>query len=347
MVKRIESELISIAPNNAVEVGDWASRATLDIIGVAGLGQDFNALGNPDSELNRTYRNIFRPSRAAQIFGLLQFAIPHVILRNLPVQRNDDVRAAASLARETSRQLVEQKKEKMMRNEKLNPDIISVALQSGGFSESDLVNNMMTFLAAGHETTASAMTWAIYLMCQNPGVQTRLRAEVRSHIPSLWDSMDHAKLDKIAYLHAVCNETLRIYAPVPITLRDTEHDTTVLGQFIPRGTKIVIAPWATNMNKELWGPDAEEFNPDRWMAPGCANSGGATSNYAFLTFLHGPRSCIGQRFAVAELAGLRAAFVGKFEFEMVDPNEKIVIKGGITARPRNGMNVKLTAVDGW
>jgi cytochrome P450 len=83
------------------------------------------------------------------------------------------------------------------------------------------------------------------------------------------------------------------------------------------------------------------------MAPGQANSGGAVSNYAFLTFLHGPRSCIGQKFAVAELAALLAAFVGSFEFEMTEPDEEIIIKGGITARPRNGMRVNLTRIEGW
>jgi cytochrome P450 len=243
--------------------------------------------------------------------------------------------------------LIRAKKEKMEKKEPLSPDIISVALESGAFTDEKLVDNMMTFLAAGHETTASSFTWAIYLLCQNPKVQTKLREAIHASIPSLSDSIDHVKLDGISYLRAVCNEVLRVYAPVPMTLRDTPHDTTILGQVVPRATRVIIAPWAINHNKQLWGEDAEEFNPDRWMAPGQANSGGAVSNYAFITFLHGPRSCIGQRFALAELACLLAAFVGKYEFEMVNPDEKIEIKGGITARPKNGMHIKLKGVEGW
>ena len=120
-----------------------------------------------------------------------------------------------------------------------------------------------------------------------------------------------------------------------------------MGQFVPKGTKVVLCPWAINLNNALWGDDADKFNPDRWMAPGTAGSGGAVSNYAFLTFLHGPRSCIGSRFAMAEMACLIAAFVGRYEFEMRDPNEKIEIKGGVTARPKNGLWLKLKAVEGW
>ena len=347
MVNYIETQLKNTAPDNTIEIGEWISRATLDIIGLAGMGQDFNSLRDPDTKLNRVYRSVFQPNRAAQILGLLQFFIPNSILRALPLQRNDDILAAAKLARETSRQLVQAKKKRLEKKESVSPDIISIALESGGFTDEQLVDNMMTFLAAGHETTASSFTWAIYLMCQKPEVQRKLREAIHTNISSLLESMNHVKLDAIAYLYAVCNETLRIYAPVPITLRDTVHDTTILGQFVPKTTKIVIAPWAINHSKQLWGEDAEEFNPDRWMVPGQANSGGAVSNYAFLTFLHGPRSCIGQRFAVAELACLLAAFVGKYEFEMVNPDEKIEIKGGITARPRNGMHIKLKVVEGW
>ena len=347
MVTCIEAQLKKQSPDNEIEVGEWISRATLDIIGVAGMGQDFNSLADPNTELNKVYRHIFQPSRSAQILGLLQFFIPMAILRMLPIKRNDDIYAASRLARETSRQLIQKKRIQLEKKEALHPDIISVALESGAFTEDQLVDNMMTFLAAGHETTASAFTWAVYLMCQKPEVQKRLREVIHSSISSLSDTMDHTKLDGIEYLHAVCNEVLRIYAPVPITLRDTARDTTILGQFVPKGTKVIIAPWAINHNKQLWGDDAEEFNPDRWMAPGQANSGGAVSNYANLTFLHGPRSCIGQRFAIAELACLIAAFVGKYEFEMVNPDEKIEIKGGITARPKNGMHVKLKVVEGW
>ena len=347
LVECLKKELDQKSPDNVVEINDWASRATLDIIGVAGLGQDFNALQNPNTELNTTYRKIFAPSRAGQRLGLLSMFIHPKIIENLPIKRNDDVFDARRVIRSVSRDIIRQKKETLERNEKRNVDIISVALESGGFTDENLVDQMMTFIAAGHETTSSTMTWAVYELCRKPEIQTRLREEIHANIGSLDDSMDAAKLDKLPYLHAICNETLRHNAPVPLTLRDTAQDCTICDTFVPRGTKVILCPLAVNFSRELWGADAAEFNPDRWMGSGRANTGGAESNYAMLTFLHGPRSCIGQSFAKAEFACLLAAFVGKFEFEMKDPNEKVEIKGGVTARPKNGMHIKLKAVGGW
>lgn len=341
----MRKELREKAPDNATEVGEWMSRGTLDIIGLAGMGQDFGAIKDPNNELNRTYRKIFQPSRAAQIMALMGIFVPGWIMENLPVKRNEDVMAASKLARDISRKLVQDKKAKLEKKQGNDHDIITVALESGGFTDENLVDQMMTFLAAGHETTASSMMWAVHCLSLHPEVQKRLRKEVHDNISSPNDSVSSATLDHMPYLHAVCNEVLRFYSPVPLTLRDTTEDTTINGQFVPKGTKIILAPWAINYSNELWGPDAAEFNPDRWMGSGKANTGGATSNYAFLTFLHGPRSCIGQSFAKSEFNCLLAAFVGSFEFEKVDPDEKLLIKGGITAKPKDGMNVRLTSLD--
>ena len=351
MIHTIQDDLKkSTESRPSVEIGEYGNRATLDIIGAAGMGQQFNALKDPKNELNRVYRSVFQPDRAAQIMGLLGFFLPAWFLNALPLDRNSKVEAASKMAKDTCRQLVEQKRTRLANKETMQPDIISVALESGGFTDEELVNNMMTFLAAGHETTASAFQWAVYQLCQKKEIQTRLREEVQSHISSLSTpvkSITADVIDNMPYLHAVCQETLRMWAPVPLTLRTTDHDTSILGQFIPKSTTIILSPWATNHSTELWGADAAEFNPDRWMAPGQANAGGAVSNYAFLTFLHGPRSCIGSRFAVAEFACLLAAFVGSWEFEMVDPDKEIEIKGGVTARPKGGIDLYLKPVEGW
>lgn len=353
MVQAIEKELKgSSEANPSIEIGEWGNRATLDIIGVAGMGQDFNALHDNTNELNRVYRTVFQPDRTAQILGLLGFFLPAWFLNALPVARNAQVQAAADVAKSTCFRLIEQKRARLANKEPMQPDIISVALESGGFTDDELVNNMMTFLAAGHETTASAFTWAMYQLCQRKEIQTRLRDEIHAHIPSLSEQEEKGgafqitadTIDNMPYLHAVCQETLRLWAPVPLTLRDAAHDTTILGQFVPKGTKIILSPWAVNHSTELWGPDASEFNPARWLAPGQANAGGAVSNYAFLTFLHGPRSCIGAKFAVAEFACLLAAVVGRWEIEMVEPDKVFEIKGGVTARPRGGIEVRLKDV---
>lgn len=101
-----------------------------------------------------------------------------------------------------------------------------------------------------------------------------------------------------------------------------------------------MSPLATNQDPEIWGPDATEFVPDRWMGPNNA-SGGATSHYGFLTFLHGPRSCIGQTFARGEIACMLAAWVISFDTELDRPEVKIQATGGITMRPKHGLTVRV------
>lgn len=349
-------------PTAVLEIGDWASRATLDIIGVAGIGRDFHAIQDPNNHLSKMYQDVFKPSKQARVMNLLNLVLPGWLVTNLPIKRNGDVRQASAFIRQVCLDVVKEKKEKFALNELTDVDILSVAIESGGFSDEDLVNQLMTFLAAGHETTASAMQWAIYMLCLHPDVQTRLRKEVREHLPSLESHQDITALDidHLPYLNAVCNEVLRYYSPVPLTLRQAAVDTSIAGQRIPRGTMVILCPWAINRNMSLWGEDAGRFNPDRWLSSKGENStasaatvgsGGASSNYAFLTFLHGPRSCIGQAFAKAEFACLLATWVGRFEFDLKNKEEydekNMVIKGGVTARPANGLWVNAKMLDEW
>lgn len=331
-----------------VEMGSWASRATLDIIGLAGLGQDFNAIQDPNTELNRTYRTIFGiPFSNSSVLVMIGQIFPSWILHSLPVKQNIEISAASIKIRSICRDLVASKKERMSAQKDSGIDILSVALQSGGFTDENLVDQMMTFLAAGHETTATAMTWAIRTLAQHPAIQSRLRAEIRTHIPPLSDTLTPITapmIDALPFLHAVCNEILRIKPPVVITVRDAACDTTIQGTFIRKGTRVVLSAYAVNMSASLWGADPQAFNPDRWLGN---KNGGAESNYSFLTFLHGPRSCIGQAFAKAEFACLLAVVVGRFEFVLENPDAEIKIQGGITSKPKNGVPVKIRVVEGW
>lgn len=151
-------------------------------------------------------------------------------------------------------------------------------------------------------------------------------------------------------LSAVCNETIRLYPTVPLTIRDCVKDTYVCDTFIPRGTVLHLVPWATNRLPSLWGDTADKFVPERWIDPetGKPNkTGGSSSNYNILTFLHGPRSCIGKDFAMAELRCLVAAFVGAYEMEYADPSIEAVPHGVITTKPRWGMPMRLTPLEKW
>ncbi len=342
-----------------MEANKWASRATLDIIGVAGMGRDFGAVQDPDNHLAKTYAAVFAPNRGAQILEFISIMFGERLMSMLPMKRNFQIAEARKVIRATCRDLIRDKKEKLARKEPTEVDILSVALESGGFSDENLVDQLMTFLAAGHETTASAMTWAVYQLCRNPDMQARLRAEVREHLPAVSDAdardISSLDIDRMPYLNAFCSEVLRYNSPVSLTVRRAAVDTTIQGHPIPEGARIILASWAINRSEAFWGPDAGQFNPDRWVpkfdGDRSAAAGGATSNYAFMTFLHGPRSCIGMAFARAEFAILLAAWVGRLDFRFRDPEdadeENLKIRGGITTKPEKGMHVYATVVDGW
>jgi cytochrome P450 len=109
---------------------------------------------------------------------------------------------------------------------------------------------------------------------------------------------------------------------------------------------IVLCPWAINTSRTLWGDDAAEFNPERWLTnEGKINSkGGCLDHNGFLTFLHGPRSCIGQKFAQAELACLLAIWVSSFETRL-ENDQPLKLKGGVSANPSGGIWVFLKRLD--
>ena len=336
---------------SVIEVGRWASRSALDIIGSAGMGQDFGALEDPGNKLNMAYRTVFEQTKIGRLLVLVRLLISPALARILPVQRNRDVASAADYIRQTCHDLIKTKRERLAAGKSSGTDILSVALEGGGFTDDDIVNQLLTFLAAGHETTASVFTWTIYELCKYPEMQTRLREEIHSNLPSIIDeakTVDAADIDNLPYLNAVCQESLRRRSPVPVTLRAAREDATLCGHFIPKDTIISVPIDAMNRSKALWGSDANEFNPERWMGPGKAKTGGASSNYAFMTFLHGPRSCIGQAFAKAEFACLLAAWVGRFETEFLSgDHEARSATGGITVKPEGGLRVKVKVIGGW
>ena len=149
-------------------------------------------------------------------------------------------------------------------------------------------------------------------------------------------------LDNMPLLNGAIHETLRLYPTVPITVREALHDTTLGEQVIPKGTSVVLSMWQMNRSPELWGKDAGEFKPERWITNGKPNAnGGASSNYEFLTFLHGPRSCIGQGFARAEMRCLLATLVTSFEWELAMNEKDVIPRGVITSKAANGMHLRL------
>ncbi|KAF2096723.1 cytochrome P450 78A3 [Rhizodiscina lignyota] len=353
MLKAIEAQKDKETGISIVEPNDWSSRVTLDILGQAGLGRDFDALANPDNKVTKAYRDVFKQGITDILFQVAEVLISPTLVVHLPFERNRTLRKNMQTVRDVCAEIIQEKQQKPQADDVPTTDILSAILSSTtvDFTQNEMVEQLVTFLVAGHETTAAALAWAVFIICKHPDMQSRLREEVWAHLPkSAWEDRDavvaSSDFDAMPYLQAFCNEILRFYPPVPATMRHTAVDTTIAGHPVPKGTDLLLAPWAVNVSAALWGPDAGEFKPERWLE---SASGGCKSNYANLTFLHGPRSCIGQSFAKHEFVCLVGAWVGRFEtkFNVVEGWKEPVVDmmSGISQRPTRGWKVEVKTIE--
>ncbi|KAK8046068.1 cytochrome P450 monooxygenase [Apiospora saccharicola] len=307
-----------------VEIAELASRLTLDIIGPAAMGRDFQSLTSNGSNISDAYQELLRPSFGRLIFGGLNFMLPQWIVKWLPLSSNRILTEISTFLKKTCGEILQDKKREIAEGKNSLPDysILKRIIETGELTDDETEDQMLTFLAAGHETTAGALTWACWLCATNPEVQRKLRAEIHTRLEYVggqppegivsWDV-----LESMPYLNGFCEEVLRLYPTVPVTVREAQRATAVAGYRVPKGTLFVLVPHATNRNPRAWGPDADRVVPERWIDtdPNTGVSrpnktGGTKSNFAGLTFLHGPRACIGQDFAKAEMRCAVAGLVG-------------------------------------
>lgn len=204
-----------------------------------------------------------------------------------------------------------------------------------------------------HETTAGALTWCCYHLAKEPHIQEKVRQEIRGTIPSPNSPASWQRLEGMPYLNGVCQEVLRLYPTVPMTGREAIRETTIAGKKIPQGTTVALCPQSVNRSYEFWGETADEFVPERWIDadkegnPVPNKHGGASTNFAQITFLHGPRACIGKDFAKAEFRCAVAGIFGLFRLELEEPHQRITFGGTLTSQPIEGMHLKLTKLEGW
>ncbi|KAI0419671.1 cytochrome P450 [Xylaria grammica] len=329
-----------------IDLSNWTSRVTLDIIGVAGMGREFNTLKKAEDPLLGIYEQLLEPAPEKLAFAMSSLLLGLPFVRLLPWKMNTLFKYLTTTLSDVCMPMLQEKKDAIINSKDDHFDVLSLLIKSGNFTDPQLRDQLLTFLAAGHETTSSALSWACYLLSKHPEYQDKLREEIRQAVP---DDMEIDKstdlagiLEPLPYLNGIMNETLRLYPTVPLTMRQAIRDSNLAGQAIPKGVTVVLSLWQMNRAPDLWGPAAGEFRPERWITAGKPNSnGGAHSNYEFLTFLHGPRSCIGQGFAKAEMRCLLASMIRTFSWELAMDEKKILPRGAITIKPSNGLLLRL------
>lgn len=215
--------------------------------------------------------------------------------------------------------------------------LLSVTDEEGNrLSQEDIREEVDTFMFEGHDTTAAAINWSLYLLGTNPEVQRKVDQELddvfgRSHRPVTLED-----LKKLKYLDCVIKETLRVFPSVPLFARSLSEDCEVGGYKVTKGTEAIIIPYALHRDPRYF-PDPEEFRPERFFPE---NSQGRHP-YAYVPFSAGPRNCIGQKFAVMEEKTILACILRQFWVESNQKREELGLAGDLILRPNNGIWIKL------
>jgi cytochrome P450 len=203
-------------------------------------------------------------------------------------------------------------------------------------TDRQLRDEVMTIVLAGHETTANALTWALYLLSKHPAAAQRLRREVEEvlggRVPSIED------LPRLAYTRMVIEETLRLYPPAWVLERQAIASDVIGGYRVRPKTIVAVAPYSLHRHPRYW-PDPEDFDPERFAPERAAER----PKYAYLPFGAGPRLCIGNGFAMMEAQIILAMVMGDCALQVV-PDFQVELVPSITLRPRRGVLMTRVAV---
>lgn len=201
----------------------------------------------------------------------------------------------------------------------------------------------LNYLSAGRDTTAQALTWTFYLLMKHPKVFQKARREIEQCVGRLVDSergldgLATLGLAQVPFVHAVFNEALRLYPPIPFEIKQAVQATVLPdGTVLPKDSVVVWCPWAMNRSVLTWGPDADEFRPARWLVDGKVVNRSASE---FPVFNGGARTCLGKKLAELLAVQVIVAMVWLFDFEAATSGEReskssltLPMKDGLPAR---------------
>jgi len=285
-----------------IDMLDWITRTALELIGRAGLGHSFDVMqdGSID-EYGSSIKSLFP---ILSDFAVLAGTIPYLMKIGSPSFRSFVVKMSPSrgirqikekidVMEKTSKHIYQQKLAALHQGDEVlakqiggGKDLMSLLLKENLMASeedrlpvSQVLGQMSTLIFAAMDTTSSALSRILYLLATNPEAQNKLRKEVRE--AHALGEFSYDTLDKLPYLEAICRETLRLHPPVPMIQRRSTQDSvlplsmpargrdgsTITEISVPEDTQITVSVLSLNRNKALWGEDAYEWKPERWLKP--------------------------------------------------------------------------------
>lgn len=316
----------------------------LEMIVVIALGVELTQMESPSSmSFVEAYHNLLQPSRLSMILWFMNARFP---LRWLPLKINKTWLEANSTIQSMIKGVVHRRAEELRAIDRKREvgealidtrrDITTFMLEEslfgkGELSESEIANGLLELVSAGHDTSSSALTWTIYELAARPEMQERCRAEILAAT----DDIGAGMLEKLAFLDKFIKEVLRLFSPTLVSLREAAKDMVIEGVPITKGTSIVISPANIGRNTNVWGPDADTFDPDRWDRL----EGDAASPYAFAAFNNGPRICPGRQQAMLQIKAILCELLRVFRLEPVDTNRRFQ-NPAVMLKPKGQLRVR-------
>jgi len=330
---------------------------SFDTIGAAGFGHDFGSLDGRQSDVKDMFEafGVSPPRGLALILPLLSPVLP--LLQKIPDERkrltrhlHDSMAAISEVLLQRSRKEKETGAMERDTGRTIMGSLVKAESPDSQFAISgdEIIAQMKLLLLAGYETTAISLTWALIELALHPEKQERLRDELAPFVTR--DPTYDELTNSLPYLDSIFREILRMHPPVPALSRvagvdeviplsapvTLESGETLDSIPVPKGTTVVIPIRAINRSKTIWGEDAKEFVPERWLE----SEKGLTPNakqiqgyHHLMTFSDGPRICLGRGFAIAEFKSVLSVLIRNFSFEMVR-GSKTDIENVMTILPR-------------
>jgi len=237
--------------------------------------------------------------------------------------------------------LVDERRAAIEQGEQALPDDLLQALcnavdhegDGAGLTRTEVRDELVTFLLAGHETTSHALAWTWLLLSRNPAQRQRLHDELDG--PLQRRAPDYDDLTALPLTERILKESMRLYPPAFALARRAMEDTQIGEWFVPRGAEVVIWTWWTHHDPR-WYPAPEVFRPDRFTPEAEATR----PKMSYLPFGGGPRACIGSTFSLMESRLILATIARRFELELL-PGQRVGMKPGVTLAPKGGLPMRL------
>jgi cytochrome P450 len=249
----------------------------------------------------------------------------------MPTSRNREFRSAMRSMDELIYGLLARRR----RSGEIHGDLLDVLLHARddetgeGLTDHELRDEILTIFAAGHSTTANALSWTWYLLATHPDARARFHEEVDRVLQGRTPSAED--LEHLPYTRAVFEESLRLYPTAPLIQRKVATPTTVRGLSLPQGARVLINLYNLHRHPDFW-PHPEQFLPERWLG-----SDRPCARYAYLPFGAGPRACVGLHFASVEGLLLLALIGRRYDLQLAQ--DRIELQLMVTLRPKGGLRM--------